>query len=249
MGDPSSEISIPILYLDESICVIDKPPEVFVHPNPLDRSAPDCINLLGRRLDAFIYTVHRIDRPTSGALVFALNKHAASALSSQFRGGEIEKRYLALVRGHLTDRVRVDRPVPRSKRGERVAATSTVGPVAHAVVDEPVGRYEEGWFSLVEVRLHTGRFHQARRHLRALNHPIIGDTSHGDPAQNRFFRSRVGESRLFLRAYVLKFAHPGTNERMEVTAGLPLWWRTALEAIGLALPPEYSTAARVVCGG
>jgi len=246
-GKPSLEI--PILYRDESICIIDKPADVFVHPNPLDRGAEDCVTNLHQRLGVFVFNVHRLDRPTSGAVVFALDKDSAGELSRQFRDGLVAKRYLALVRGHLRESVRIDLPIPRSKSGERVSASSTARPIDTSVVPEPVGRYDEGWFSLVEIELHTGRFHQARRHLRSIDHPVIGDTSHGDPAQNRYFRSAVGESRLFLRSYRLEFDHPTSGLRVRVVSGAPDWWNLALRRVGLRLPPSYQTDASVIVGG
>lgn len=246
MPSPDHVDSIPILYLDNDICVVDKPPGIFVHPNPLDRSAKDCVAELKARLDTFVYTVHRIDRPTSGITVFALHHNAASELSRQIREEGMTKRYLSLVRGHLNDTIEVDTPIPREKTGPKVAARSKIMPIAATVVDQPVGRYPQGWFSLVEIELYTGRYHQARRHVRSAGHPVIGDTSHGDHAQNLFFRHVIGESRLFLRASYLGFSHPVTGHRISCFAGIPEWWRETLERIGIeashaTAPPPVRT--------
>ena len=106
---------LPILFLDHSVCVVDKPRDVFVHPNPLDRDAHDCLHLLRGSLGGSIYNVHRIDRPTSGIVLFCLTKPAASHVSAQFREGSIGKYYLALVRGHFEKETVVDLPIPRSR--------------------------------------------------------------------------------------------------------------------------------------
>ena len=232
---------IPIVYNDEHLCIIDKPADLFVHSHPLAPSAPNCVSILSKKLDSRVYNVHRIDRPTSGLVVFALSQPSAAELSRQIREGSITKRYVALVRGHLKTPVEIDHPVPKSKHGEKVDARSTVRPVSTVVVDRPVGKYDEGWFSLVEITIETGRFHQARRHLRSIGHHVIGDSSHGDPAQNKFFRDIYGVSLMFLRAYFLDFSHPVNGETMSVTAGLPSEWRGTLRSIGLVLPSDLST--------
>jgi tRNA pseudouridine65 synthase len=230
---------MPILYLDERVCVLDKAPGVFVHSNPLDRSALDCLSYLRRRLGRFVYNVHRIDRPTSGVLLLAFDHDAASDLSRQIREERVRKSYLAMVRGHLLEPAEVAIPLPRSKTGETVEARSSVRPVSRAVFHGPVGKYDEGWFTLVDVDLHTGRYHQVRRHLRILGHPVIGDTTHGDPAQNHFFRDTLHESRLFLRSMMIEFELPGRDERVRIEAGLPDWWRRVIDALGFELPAAF----------
>lgn len=233
-----AEIEVPILYADNEICVIDKPPDIFVHPNPLDRKALDCLHLLHSQLGKFVYNVHRIDRPASGVMIFALKKRSASRLSAQFREGRIEKRYVAIVRGHVVEEVVIDKPLPRSKSGEKYPSLSSVRPLERSILNEAVGIYEEAWFSLVEVELKTGRYHQARRHLRAINHPVIGDTSHGDATQSAFVRSYTGESRLLLRAISVAIEHPVTGRRMFFSAGLPDWWMRVIESLRLTAPPS-----------
>jgi tRNA pseudouridine65 synthase len=93
---------------------------------------------------------------------------------------------------------------------------------------------------LVEIRLETGRFHQARRHLHHLTHPIVGDKRHGDKAQNRFFAERYGVEHLFLRAHRLHFRHPWQRTDMQAVAGVPELWRNVAEDIGLELPARFA---------
>ncbi len=244
MADP--ELSI--LYRDEAIVLVDKPPGLLVHPNPHERGAPTCLWMLSDRLGAQVRTVHRIDRGASGLVLLALTQESASLLSAQFRERTLDKEYLALVRGHLLEARTIDLPVPRDLGSEPVPSRTAVRPLARAVVHEPVGRYDEGWFTLVGVDLLTGRTHQARKHLHSIDHPVIGDKKHGDPAQNRFFQQRLGTRELFLRAYRLRFAHPVTGRPVEACAGLPERWLRVAAAIGLEIPGELEREPSVSVG-
>jgi len=234
-----------ILFADNDLSVVLKPPGLFVHPSALDRKLPDCRSILeathGRRL----YNIHRIDRPASGLVLFAHTKSAASALSEQFRSRTVKKRYLAIVRGHVPDKIRIEYPLAAHRGAGHADAVSVAYCLSRSVVDEPVGAYQEGWFSLTEIRLESGRPHQARRHLKHIGHPIIGDTQHGDGHQNRFARSKFGTVPLCLRAFALKFTHPASEKTMECCAGLPEWWLEILGGLGLPVPPEISLDAEV----
>jgi tRNA pseudouridine65 synthase len=234
-----------ILYQDESVVLLDKPDGMLIHPNRYDKQSPTCIGFLAGKLGRRIYTVHRIDRATSGVVVFALDSETARGLAEQFKEHEVEKDYLALVRGHVHEEQTVDHPVRRNLHGSHADAQSYVEPISRTIVPEPVGRYDEAWYSLVWIHLLTGRSHQARKHLHHINHPIVGDKRHGDRAQNKYFLSRFGIEHLFLRAYRLRFRHPGLDRTMEAHAGLPALWRHVTDEIGLALPDELVWEQRV----
>ena len=236
-----------ILYRDEAIVLVDKPPGLLVHPNPHERGAPTCLWILRDLVGGELRTVHRIDRGTSGLVLFAVTQESASLLAAQFRERSIVKQYLAIVRGHLLAARTIDLPVPRDLGSEPVPSSTLVRPLARAVVHEPVGRYDEGWFTLVEVDLLTGRMHQARKHLHHIDHPVIGDNKHGDPAQNRFFEQRFGGRELFLRAYKLGFNHPVTGRTVEACAGLPGRWLRVAASLGLEVPVDLPRAPFVTC--
>ena len=237
-----------ILLMDDCICVVSKPPGLFVHPSSLDRRLPDCRTYLENKLERSVYNIHRIDRPASGLVLYALTKDAASVLSEQFRTRAVEKKYLAIVRGHAPDEAYIDYPIPGRRGGDTVPATSYLTCLSRSVVDEPVGKFSKGWFSLVEILLETGRPHQARRHLKHIGHPIIGDTQHGDLRQNMYVRNRLGTVPLCLRAYSLVFAHPSTQEKLLCRAGLTDRWREVLDALKLFIPPTLQTSGIVhVC--
>ncbi len=139
--------------------------------------------------------------------------------------------------------------MPRDFGSDPVPSTTAVRPIARAVLHEPVGRYDEGWFTLVGVDLLTGRMHQARKHLHHIDHPVIGDKKHGDPAQNRFFAQRLGAPGLFLRAYRLRFRHPVTGLSVEACAGLSEAWIRVAAALGLEIPADLPREASVTQSG
>ena len=231
-----------VLFRDDWICAICKPPGMFVHPSGLDRNVRDCRTELERSLGQRVFNVHRIDRPASGIVVYALNRECAADLSLQFRNRTVQKRYLAIVRGHVRQDLVCDEPIPGSRGGRALPAITSVVPLSTSVIPEPVGKFGEGWFSLVMAEISTGRPHQVRRHLRRMGNPIIGDTEHGDPAQNRFVAGRTGFRRLGLLAYSLECTHPTLKTGMSFCSGLPDWWREYLNCLELDVPSTLEIA-------
>lgn len=223
-----------VLHRDDSIVVIDKPPEVLSHPHPMHSESADCIALVSSMLGQRIYGVHRLDRAASGVMVFSLSSESAADLCRQFRDRMIGKRYVALVRGHLLDKVEIDTPMKTARSGPLRDAVTIATPVSRTVVPAPVGAYDEAWYTLAELVLMTGRRHQARRHLARINCPIINDNKHGDRAHNEYYRSRFGTRWMMLRAHGLRFRHPRSGAQLRVRAGLPDWWCTVLKGVGLS---------------
>ncbi|HEU4406430.1 MAG TPA: pseudouridine synthase [Polyangiaceae bacterium] len=212
-----------LLYRDEHLAVVDKPSGLLVHRGWGDDervALTEARDLLG----AYLYPVHRLDRGTSGALAFALTEAAASALHRAFEGGGVEKRYLALVRGVAPAEGLVDHPIPRREGGPRVPARTAF----RLVGASPVERC-----SLVEARPETGRLHQVRRHLKHLNHPVLGDANYGKGALNRHYRDAFGLARLALHAASIAFAHPLTGAPLFVEAPVPPDLAGPLAALGL----------------
>lgn len=232
---PESSGTIRILHQDDGIVIIDKPPAMLTHRHSMDRHSPNVQAVLERRLRRPIYLVHRLDRMTTGVMVIALTRVAARDLSRQFRNRTTTKRYLAIVRGHPDDTGRVTSPL-EDGYGSAVEAETSYTTLGRGVVPEQVGRYPEAWFSLVQLELHTGRRHQARRHLHQINHPVLGDNRHGDKEHNRWAAMRFGSRHLYLRSQELVFAHPTTGCRVSVTVTLPDLWRGVLEYVGIDIP-------------
>lgn len=241
---------IPILYQDSSIIIVDKPAGLFIHPNQYTQNKPNCVNILGGIVQKKVLTCHRLDRRTSGAVVFALRKDAASHVTTQFKHKEVKKRYLALVRGYLDEEVYTNRPIKDFYSNEKkyLEAESKIRPLAHGslpdnLVPEDMKDIRETRFSLVEVELYTGKTHQARSHLSALSHPVIGDNLHGDKRQNNLFQEVFHTEEMFLRSAFLEFLHPADKKTITVTLGPAKSWRPILEQ--LQFPAEYLSPSKV----
>jgi len=232
---PDRSGAIRILHQDEAIVIIDKPPAMLTHMHSMDRHTPNVQAVMERQLRRPVYVVHRLDRMTTGVMVIALTRDAARDLSLQFRNRSTTKRYLAIVRGHPDDTGRVINPLEGGS-GDAVDAETSYVTLGRGVVREQVGRYPEAWFSLVQLELHTGRRHQARRHLHQINHPVLGDNRHGDKEHNRWAAARFGSRQLYLRAQELLFAHPISGRRVSVTVALPDLWREVLVYVGIDIP-------------
>ena len=172
-----------------------------------------------------VFPVHRLDRGTSGALLFARTREAAASLGRAFEEGRIEKRYLGLVRGTPPDSGVIDHPIPKSEGGARVPAVTRFRRVARSPVDR---------CSLVEAIPETGRLHQVRRHFHHIHHPLVGDVNYGSGEINRRYRTTYALHRLALHAHHLRFAHPATDADVVVRAPLPLDLASALAALGLS---------------
>lgn len=218
-----------ILFEDEYLIVLDKPSGLLVHPSWIaPRSTPNLTDWLSERYQQTIHTVHRLDRPTSGVIVFAKDKTTAQQMNALFADRQVSKRYLCVVRGYMPDEGMIDHPLKEeldkiadkqtnSDRPAQIALTAyrTLGRVE---IPLAVGKYKAARYSLVEVHPHTGRKHQIRRHMKHLSHPIIGDTRHGDGRHNKLFRNELGVERLLLMAWELDFIHPATGEKMRCKA-------------------------------
>ncbi|MFS8071132.1 MAG: RluA family pseudouridine synthase, partial [Byssovorax sp.] len=169
-----------------------------------------------------IHPVHRLDRGTSGVIVIALSGEAAATVQASFERGEAEKRYLALVRGIAPEEGLIDHPIPRREDGPRVPAVTAFrrrfAVSAATAPDLPASAQR---CSLVEARPRTGRLHQDRRHLKHVNHPLLGDANYGKGDLNRLFRAEVGLGRLALHAASLELVHPFTGARLRLDAPLP----------------------------
>ncbi|NDV61431.1 hypothetical protein G0Q06_03105 [Puniceicoccales bacterium CK1056] len=205
-----------ILYQDDHYIAVDKPAGLLVHRTQIDQSESQaCVQILRNQIGRRVYPCHRLDKATSGVLFFALSPEALAAANKVFASGGVEKIYLALVRGWVTEAGRLDYPLVLEEegRGENTLpkvqdAVTAYRPLKRFEVNKPLGRYQTARFSLIELRPETGRRHQLRRHMAHLRHPIIGDTTHGDGLQNRFFRDEFNCHRLLLTAISLKLAHP-----------------------------------------
>lgn len=216
----------PTLHRDDHLLVVSKPVNLAVHRG-LARDPVYAMTLARDAAGQWVYPVHRLDRPTSGVLVFALDSEAARAVAGQFEAGTVAKRYLALVRGIPEAAGVIDHPVPKDPGAARVPAVTEFRRLWGVDLGE---RRRYAW---MEARPRTGRLHQIRRHFKHRSHPLIGDVRYGKGEHNRFFRERYGLHRLALHAFELTFEHPATGGRMTVRAPLPEDLARPLDRLGV----------------
>jgi tRNA pseudouridine65 synthase len=222
-----------ILFQDESIVVVDKPAGFHVHPpeDPRFSISPEvnCMALLRDQLGGrYVYPVHRLDRATSGVLVFGLSSEAASQLSRQFAEREVLKTYVAVVRGWPNAKFfTIDSPLDGKE------ALTHVEVLARLEVPVSIGPHLTSRYALIRVHPHTGRMHQIRRHLARQSHPLIGDTVYGDGKHNRYFRERFSSQMLYLKAAQLQLSHPShSGARVSFQSRWNHAWHQIFEVFG-----------------
>lgn len=221
--------SLPILYQDDVLVAVNKPSGLLVHRSPIDRHETEfALQTVRDQIGRRVHPVHRLDKATSGALVFALDPDAARAMMAAFQQGAVEKTYLAVVRGFADEAGRIEHPLREptdrmsgQRAGEEKAAQEAVTEyrrLATAELPHSAGRHPTSRFSLVHAFPRTGRTHQVRRHLKHVFHPVIGDTTYGDGRQNELFRRVFDCRRLLLHARGIAFPHPSTGAPVRIAA-------------------------------
>ncbi len=223
-GDARERLAV--LHADEHLVVVNKPSGLLVHRSPIDRHERRfAVQLLRDQLGRRVHPVHRLDKGTSGALAFALDRETAAKLAADFANQRVTKTYLAVVRGWPAETGAIDHPleavadryVPATETGPKPARTlfRRLGTVE---LPQRVDRYPTSRYALLELKPDTGRRHQLRRHLAHVSHPIIGDSTYGKGRHNRLFAELYGVQRLLLACVRLEFAHPATGQRVDVAA-------------------------------
>ena len=220
-----------ILYQDEHIVAINKPHNLLVHRSPIaaDESV-FALQILRDQLNCWVNPCHRIDRKTGGVLLFSLSKEADRAMQMKFENREIDKKYLALVRGYLPEQGMTDRPLENDK-GVMKDALTHYRCLQQLELDIAVSRYPKSRYSLAEIMPETGRTHQIRRHFAQMRHYLIGDKTHGDCKHNKMFEEKFGLNTMLLHAKELTFKHPFTQENITITAPLQMGFSVILEKI------------------
>ncbi|MGQ7855899.1 pseudouridine synthase [Pedobacter sp. WC2501] len=209
-----------IIYQDENLIAINKPHGLLVHQSSIARDATEfALQLLRDQVGKHVSPVHRLDRKTSGILLFAFDKASEIAMHQQFMKAETDKKYLAILRGFTPDAMDIDYPLAKENGTMQDAFTSFIT-LQKAEVAVAFGKHPTSRYSLVEATPKTGRMHQLRRHFSHILHPIIGDRTHGCNKQNKFFKDQWEMTTMLLHASELKFAHPITKERIHLKAGL-----------------------------
>ncbi len=232
-----------IVFQDEHLVAVHKPSGMLVHRTALSRGERlFALQTLRDQLGRHVHPVHRLDRATSGVLLFALDREVAGLLAGAFARGEVEKTYLAVVRGHPPAEGEIDHPLVREP--DEYEDAGVVSQVARtlfrrlAAVDLPhrVDRYPTSRYALMELRPLTGRRHQLRRHLAHIRHPIVGDVNHGVGKHNRLFRELFGSHRLLLCCVELRLTHPVTALPLRLLAPPEESFASVLRQLGWTWP-------------
>lgn len=229
---------LPIVHIDDHLVAINKPAGLLVHRTALDaQEQVFALQLLRDQLGRPVWPVHRLDKGTSGLLLFALSSEMAGLLAPLFEQGLVRKRYQALVRGWpgaVGDGGVIEHPLARDPElpsaGQTLLASRTDWQCL-ARLEWPIqtqASFETSRFALVEARPLTGRRHQIRRHLRHIAHPIIGDSTHGKGPLNRAVAEFLGLQRLWLHGLELQIEHPADGQQLHLHAPLGPEWAQLL---------------------
>ncbi|NLR92595.1 pseudouridine synthase [Flammeovirga agarivorans] len=212
-----------ILYRDDHYVAINKPSGLMVHPSELTgKEGEFAIHLLRDQINQYVYPCHRLDRATSGVLIFGLSSEACQKFQElNNENGDVDKRYLSLVRGHLLEEKLCTKDIKNRYDKVYKKAKTFIKPIAKVELNIPVGKYQTSRYTLVESKPYTGKTHQIRLHLRGENHPIIGDRRYGDHRHNNMMLENFQLDRLWLHASKYSFIHPYLNTMVSIQADLP----------------------------
>jgi len=218
-------MSLPVLTQTDHYVVVAKPPRLMVHRTKLGRDDTYALQLVRDQVGRYVHPIHRLDRATSGCLIFGFDAHWARVLQGALRTGT--KSYLAMVRGEIKTEAPVD--IRRPMKDDNGILKD-----AHTWA-RSLGGSAEPRCSLVLARPSTGRYHQVRRHLRDLSHPVLMDATHGDTKCNRWWRENTSLSRLALHCWRIELQLP--DGPLSVTCPIPddlervwsqmPWWSAA----------------------
>lgn len=217
-----ASLPLDILHRDDTLVAITKPAGLLVHPGR-EPEAKEWIamKVLRDQLGLRVYAIHRLDRPTSGVLLFALNEPVADAMRAEFEHRRVEKSYAAVVRG-LPPAAWENRTPLRKAEGEKLKECHTR---FQRLESSPAGGH-----ALVEAEPLTGRHHQIRRHLAADGFPVAGDYLYGDIAENDRLAAATGVTRMLLHARWLRFTHPVSGQVLRIESPLPAEFAAFLAA-------------------
>ena len=232
-----------IIYQDKYLVAINKPSGLLVHRSPIDRHETRfATQELRDQIGQYVYPLHRLDKPTSGVLVFALDKDTAKLMSEQFASHTMQKEYIAIVRGYTDENGEInhaltqkhDKIADKDRSDEKEAQEAKTYYERLATVEIPyaVGRYDKTRYSLVRLFPRTGRKHQLRRHMKHINHHMLGDTKYGRGEHNKLVREVYDCNRMMLHAQKLEIKHPHSSEILNLEAGFDETFKSMFNNFG-----------------
>ena len=241
--DNTKTNTLEIIYQDKYLIAINKPSGLLVHKSPIDKHETRfALQELRDQISKYVYPIHRLDKPTSGVLLFGLSKEIAQDMSFLFRSSEVTKEYLAIVRGYTPEELLIDYPLKQmldtrqqKKQGitkEEQDAQTEFLRLATVELPYAVSRYPVARYSLVKLLPKTGRKHQLRRHMKHIFHPIVGDTKHGRGEHNNLFREKYALNRLLLHSHRMMFIHPISKQKIVINAKLDHTFNMLFQSFG-----------------
>jgi tRNA pseudouridine65 synthase len=218
MSEEFENTILEIVYQDDFLVAINKPHGLLVHRSPIAADASEfAIQLLRDQLGRKVYPTHRLDRKTSGVLLFALDESTNRTMQQLFMNQGVSKTYKALVRGFIPENGTIDYALTTDE-GKTQDAVTHYERIETFELPIPFGKHATSRYSLVKLDPETGRMHQLRKHLAHIFYPIIGDRPHGCNKQNKFFLEQWQMNKMLLHAEEISFDHPVTKEAVVIRA-------------------------------
>lgn len=217
-----------IIHEDEHLIAINKPHGLLVHKTPLAKDATEfALQILRDQIGYRVYPAHRLDRKTSGVLLFTKDNKTNSEIQKLFRDRQVHKCYLAIVRGYLIESGQIDYALEHNDSIKE--AQTEYSPIERYEINVPLNGLPTSRYSLVELIPATGRFHQLRKHMAHIFHPIIGDRPHGCNKQNKLWKEKLGISQMLLHASTISF--PWQGQEIEIRAQLSPEFNSAMKLL------------------
>ena len=214
------KMNLEIIYKDEHLVAINKPHGLLVHRSSIAYDVKEfALQKLRDQLGQHVFPIHRLDRKTSGVLLFGLDKNIVQLVQKEFMEHRVEKKYMAIVRGFFPEKIEVNHALTND-RNKTQEANTFFQKIKQTELDIPFGKFQTSRYSLIEAFPKTGRQHQIRKHLNHLRHPIIGDRPHGCNKQNKLFKEKWNFTTMLLHAKTLKLIHPISKSPFSLEAPL-----------------------------
>lgn len=218
-----------ILFEDEHLIAINKPHGLLVHRSAIAKNADQfAVQELRNQIDQKVHPVHRLDRKTSGVLLFTKQQELIALIQKQFNDKNVEKKYWAILRGYSDESGLIDYALTNDK-GKVQEARTNYRTLAKTEINVPFGKFNTSRYSLIEASPVTGRMHQLRKHFAHILHPIIGDRPHGCNKQNKLFLERWQMTTMMLHAKSLSITHPISGKKILIEAPLSSEFKRTLD--------------------
>ena len=225
-------MELEIIYQDDYLIAINKPHGLLVHKSKYAGEADYyAVQVLRDQIGQYVWPCHRIDRKTSGVLLFSLDVDTNSLMQQQFTNSQVSKKYLSIVRGYTDDEGIIDYALVNEKGKEQEAVTK-YKTLQKAELDVPFGKFQTSRYSLIEAYPQSGRLHQIRKHLAHIFHPIIADRTHGCNKQNRLFKEQWNMITMTLHAQEVSFVHPITKTDITIKANISNEFKSVMSIMG-----------------